>query len=133
MKIRDMMTSPALTCGVGDNLDSAAQLMWDHDTGAIPVVDDDGQIVGIVTDRDICMAAYIRGQALQAIPVAETMSNKILAVGADDTLEQAHHAASTRNKNGLDREVTQTFAAICRPRSEPTLRDSARPRRPADH
>ena len=47
----------------------AAQLMWDHDFGALPVVDADGRLVGMITDRDICMAAYLRGQPLHDISV----------------------------------------------------------------
>jgi CBS-domain-containing membrane protein len=44
-----------------DTLDRAAQRMWDHAIGAIVVVDEHGQVVGRITDRDACMAAYLLG------------------------------------------------------------------------
>jgi CBS domain-containing protein len=57
MRIRDLMTKPAVTCSQDDSLNTAARLMWEHDCGTVPVLGDDGKVVGILTDRDICMAA----------------------------------------------------------------------------
>jgi CBS domain-containing protein len=74
MKIWKLMTRDVFTCHVRDNLAVAARLMWDHDIGALPVLDDHARIVGMITDRDICMAAYTRGAPLEAIPVLTTMS-----------------------------------------------------------
>jgi hypothetical protein len=47
-------------CRPSDSLNHAARLLWENDIGTLPVVADDGsnRLVGIVTDRDICMAAY---------------------------------------------------------------------------
>ena len=47
------MSPPVLTCRLTDSLSTAAQLMWEQDCGSIPVTDDEGRLVGIVTDRDI--------------------------------------------------------------------------------
>jgi CBS domain-containing protein len=41
-----------------DSLNQAAQLRWDNACGCVPVVDGDNRLVGFLTDRDICMAAY---------------------------------------------------------------------------
>lgn len=62
--------------------------MWEFDCGVIPVVDDDGRVAGIVTDRDICMAAYTQGKALSAISVASAMARDVAAAHADDGIEQ---------------------------------------------
>lgn len=56
MLSKEFMKQPVLTCRSDDTLNHAAQIMWDHDCGAIPVVDQDGRLVGILTDRDIWMA-----------------------------------------------------------------------------
>src|SRR5678816_480962 len=56
MQARDLMAKPTVTCHVNDPLNIAAQRMWDADVGALAVVNDDGELTGIVTDRDICMA-----------------------------------------------------------------------------
>jgi CBS domain-containing protein len=87
MRIRDIMSKPAVLCGRNETLYGAARLMSEHSCGAIPVVEDDGRIAGILTDRDICMAAYARGKALADIPVLEAMSPKVVSCHADDFLE----------------------------------------------
>ena len=61
MNIEKMMNSHVLSCGSSDTLNRAAQLMWDGDCGFLPVVDEQQHVVGVVTDRDICMGAYTKG------------------------------------------------------------------------
>jgi CBS domain-containing protein len=85
MKISELMTRTVQVCRATDTLDRAAGLMWDHDIGAIPVVDDHGRVIGIVTDRDACMAAYTCGGALHDIPVEVAMARNVVTCGADDT------------------------------------------------
>ena len=63
--------------------------MWDNDCGVIPVTDDDGRVVGMITDRDICMAAYIRGKAPQIIQVSEVMAKEVFSCNSDDLLSTA--------------------------------------------
>lgn len=91
MKIRDIMSAPARTCLVTDTLDTAARLMWDHDCGAIPVVDGEGRLAGIVTDRDACMAAFTQGRPLRAIPVTVAMAKKVFHAGPDDSVDAVEH------------------------------------------
>jgi CBS domain-containing protein len=148
MNIQEIMSKPAVTCRQNETLNAAAQLMWERDCGVIPVTDDDGKLVGIVTDRDVCMATYTKGSPPQAIPVSDVMTRKVFSCHADDSLnaaerlmgekqirrvpivdgdnrpvgmlslnDVARHAAS-RSKNGLDRELAQTLAAICEPRAQ---------------
>ena len=78
MKIADIMTRDVRCCNTADMLARAAQLMWDHDIGALPVVDDGGRVIGMITDRDICMAAYTRGQPLAEMFVGDVMSTKVV-------------------------------------------------------
>ncbi len=54
--VRDLMTSPALTCAADDTLVAAALVMQGADTGSV-VVTDDGKVVGILTERDLLRAA----------------------------------------------------------------------------
>jgi len=89
MKAREVMTRNAATCRSSDSLDRAAQLMWDHDCGCIPVVEDSGRLSGVITDRDICMAAYLQGRPLSEIPVFNVMSAEPLACSPDDSIESA--------------------------------------------
>ena len=89
MKVEQLMTRNVATCQANDHLNRAAQIMWEHDCGAIPVIDDSEQLVGIVTDRDICMAGYTRGQLLSDIPVGEAMARQVFSVRPTDALEVA--------------------------------------------
>jgi CBS domain-containing protein len=85
MKIAQMMTRDVKTCRQTDTLDVAARLMWDCDIGSVPVVDDFGQVVGIVTDRDACMAAYTQCQPLHRLPVTVAMTKHVVTCRPDDT------------------------------------------------
>lgn len=90
MKVTDLMTRDVQTCTIHDSLNAAARIMWDHDCGCTPVVDGNGRLVGMVTDRDICMAAYTQGLPLKAIPVEHVMSAQVISCGGGDDLTAAH-------------------------------------------
>ena len=136
------MNQPPVTCPIDGTLDQPARLMWEFDCGFIPVVSDDGRLAGVVTDRDICMATYFQGKPLGHIPVGIAMAHAVIAVHADDTVEQAEvlmrdnqirrlpvvdndgrpvgvvamndlaRLASRVNRSAIDREVVQTLAAV---------------------
>lgn len=74
MRVEEIMSRPARTCFATDSLNVPAQLMWDCDIGCIIVVDDEDRPVGLVTDRDLCMAAYTTGKPLQDIPAHVAMA-----------------------------------------------------------
>jgi CBS domain-containing protein len=54
--------------------------MWEADVGALPVVDREQRLVGMITDRDICMAAYTRGKRLSEMRVEQAMAHEVHAV-----------------------------------------------------
>ena len=72
------MQSPAIACREHDTLNDAARLMWEHDVGAVPVVNQAHQPVGMITDRDACMAAYTQGVALYHGSVSSAMSKTLV-------------------------------------------------------
>lgn len=86
MRAHDVMTSPAITCHVNDPLNVAARRMWDADIGALAVVNDDGKLTGMVTDRDICMAASTQGRALDEMLVNSAMAKHVVSAAADASL-----------------------------------------------
>ena len=89
MKISQIMKSDVEICAPEDNLAAAASRMWDCDIGCLPVLDGEGHVIGMVTDRDVCMAALTRGQRLHEIPVSVAMSKEILSCGPEATLIEA--------------------------------------------
>jgi CBS domain-containing protein len=90
MLVADIMTRHVVTCRKDDTLDVPARLMWDHDCGAIPVTDGSGRTVAMITDRDICMAAYIRGQPLRQIGVMVAASRHLHSVRPDASVAVAY-------------------------------------------
>ena len=96
MRIRDIMTQPVVTTSVGANLDTVARSMWEHNCGSIPVVDQDGLLVGLITDRDICMAAYTQGKPLHAIAVTSAMAKEVSVCRADDPISKVEDVMSFR-------------------------------------
>jgi CBS domain-containing protein len=87
--VRRLMQETPRTCSPEDSVNRAAQIMWELDCGAIPVVNADGALAGIITDRDICMAAYTRGQALPAVSVGSAMSTTVHSCSPDDSIGHA--------------------------------------------
>lgn len=91
MKIEQLMTRDVRTCKPGDSLSAAAQLMWDSDCGCIPVVTDDGsrRVVGMITDRDICMATHFRGRRPREVSVGDVMTTGVRSVSHAEELAAA--------------------------------------------
>jgi CBS-domain-containing membrane protein len=83
------MTTVPSACRFDDFANEAARIMWERDCGAVPIVDADGRVAGIVTDRDICMAAFFQGAPLSAIRVAEVMSRDLSTCQPHDDLRSA--------------------------------------------
>ena len=100
MKVRDLMSSPVHTCHANESLAHAAQLLWEHDCGVLPVVDRDGRVGAAITDRDICMGAWTRGKDLAALRVADSMSRSVVTCRAEEELSAA---ADTMAKHQLHR------------------------------
>ena len=93
MKVEQLMTKRVVCCTPGDTLNDAARIMWERDCGVVPVVDTDGSqhVVGMLTDRDICMAAYTQGQTLSKIRVRDAMSRAVRSCGPSQDVAEAEH------------------------------------------
>ena len=89
MNVEDLMTLAPHVCRPKDSLHAAAQLMWRHDCGTLPVVDDDSHLVGMITDRDICMGGYIQHQSLTRLRVDQSMAHNVVTCRADDDIAAA--------------------------------------------
>jgi CBS domain-containing protein len=87
--VKAIMADAVCTCSPDDTLNGAAQRMWDRDCGAVPVINSDGTLAGIITDRDICMAAYTKGLPLDAIHVKDAMARHVHTCNPEDTLARA--------------------------------------------
>jgi len=89
MKIKEIMTKNAKACTLTDNLADAARSMWHADCGILPVVAEGGKVVGLITDRDICMAAAIKGRHLENIAIEDVTSGQVFSCKPDDDVQVA--------------------------------------------
>lgn len=89
MNVGQLMNRTVETCRPDDSLSTAAAKMWDDDIGCLPVIGANGGLVGMITDRDICMAGYIQGRALAEIPVSVAMSKQVYSCRVGDALIEA--------------------------------------------
>ena len=89
-KVMDLMTTTVISVRATDSLSAAAQVMWQQDCGIVPVLGEDGaRVVGVVTDRDICMAAWSRNVAPSAMLASDAMSTSVAYCSPNDSVAEA--------------------------------------------
>lgn len=84
MKVKDLCTKNIRTCTKNDNLATVGSLMWVGDFGIVPVVDEDGRVAGVVTDRDIAIALATKNRPASEVAVAELPTETLHACSPDD-------------------------------------------------
>jgi len=89
MKVQEIMTREVQCCAPDTNLAEAAKMMWDSDCGALPVLNVEGRVLGVITDRDICMAVATKNRSAPDVTVWETVSGKIYTCNASDDVHTA--------------------------------------------
>ena len=89
MRVKDVMTAGAKACLPETSLAEAAALMWENDCGALPVVNVEDRVVGVVTDRDICFGATTKSRPPFEVSVGEVITGKVFACAPDDDIHQA--------------------------------------------
>jgi len=92
MKVLELMTGPAekLVCAKRDEtLAGLASLIAHHNIGAMPIVDDDGGLCGMISERDIVRALALDGHAALALKTSELMTRAVITCRATASLEVA--------------------------------------------
>jgi CBS domain-containing protein len=89
MKVQDVMTSEVKSCRPETNLAAAAVMMLDSDCGALPVVNDENKLIGLITDLDIAIAAATKARLAWEIPVSEVISRKVYSAMPDEDVHAA--------------------------------------------
>jgi CBS domain-containing protein len=87
MNVSQLCHRSVITCGERDHLDSAMSMMWRHNIGCLPVLGDMGQLRGMITDRDIAVAAMLQGGPLHALTVSSVMTKEVLTCRDSDSVE----------------------------------------------
>jgi CBS domain-containing protein len=83
MKASDIMTAHEVwACVDTSDARHVATLMLEHDVGSIPVLDKEGRLEGIVTDRDLCCRMIAQGRGFET-PICDLMTEPALSVHPD--------------------------------------------------
>lgn len=89
MKVQDVMTREVQTCRSEQSLAEAAVLMWEYDCGALPVVNHEQRVIGMLTDRDIAIAVGTKGRCASEIPIREVMAGQVHSAALDEDVHVA--------------------------------------------
>jgi len=91
MKIQEIMTPDPIWCISHDTSVQAAYVMKEMNIGSLPVVKSasDHRVVGVVTDRDLCLAVIAMNQLPSAVQVQQCMARNIVACHLNDEVQRA--------------------------------------------
>jgi CBS domain-containing protein len=101
VRVKDLMSQPVFTCHIDQSVQAAAQAMWEHDCGIVPIVNNESRLVGVITDRDICMAALFSNRPLSDIQISSVMANDVSTCRPEDPLIDAEHLMGQRQLHRL--------------------------------
>jgi CBS domain-containing protein len=101
MLVNEVMKKPPETCTVNDTVAQAARIMHDHRCGFVPVVDDRGSVVGVISDRDVCIAVGDKNRGMARIPVQEVMSRPVFSCFGEENLKVTLGTMSRRHVRRL--------------------------------
>ncbi len=89
MKVKDVMKTNVGFCSTEDSLMKAAEVMRQRDCGVVPIVNADKKVVGMLTDRDLCLAVVARNRKASDVKTEELLRGKAIVCSAADKLEDA--------------------------------------------
>ncbi|MCB2187434.1 MAG: CBS and ACT domain-containing protein [Deltaproteobacteria bacterium] len=98
MLVKDWMTTDPITVGPDTSVMKASQIMKENNVRRLPVVNEKGGLVGIVSDRDLKEASPSKATTLDVhelyyllseLKIKDIMSRKVLTIKPEDTVEKA--------------------------------------------
>ena len=91
MKVRDLMTQPAIQVAPTESVEVAARTLTHYNIGALPVCTGDGRLCGVVTDRDLVTRCMASGRKPSEMTVREGMTGKVEQAQPDMDAAVAAH------------------------------------------
>lgn len=89
MKVKDVMMGTPASCRSSMNLAAAVEILWSRNCGILPVVNSQEKVVGILTDRDICIALGTRNARPAEIAVGQVASEEVVSCKPEDDIRTA--------------------------------------------
>ena len=101
MQVQDIMVRDAKSCRTDTNLAAVTAIMWNNGCGALPVVEDTEKVVGMITDRDICIAVGTRNRLASEIKVADVVPQRVYTCAPEDDIRAALRTMQTEKVRRL--------------------------------
>jgi CBS domain-containing protein len=101
MNVQAVMTRNVKFVGANATLTDAARVMAENNVGAVPVVDGEKRVLGIITDRDICLAVANAARLPSQVSVEKVMSRRVFSCRGDDDIEDALETMQSRKVRRL--------------------------------
>jgi len=89
MKVKDVMKTDVGFCMTDDSLMKCADIMRSRDCGVVPILNREEKLVGMLTDRDLCLAIVARNRKASDVSCGELLSGRVITCSSDDKLEDA--------------------------------------------
>lgn len=115
MKIRDFLkikAHPVITIGPNDTLSSATQKLVENNIGALPVCDNQGVLVGIISERDLLKECFQHSGILGNTRVQDVMTKSVAVGTPEDDLDYATSVMQQKRIRHLPVVVDQKIAGI---------------------
>lgn len=111
MIVKEIMTRKIASLNVDDTVERAAQLMKEHNVGAIPVCKGE-KVVGIITDRDIILRVVAEGENSKLQNIRSVMSSNPVVGKANMDVEEAVKIMEERNIRRLPIVESENLVGI---------------------
>jgi CBS domain-containing protein len=89
MRVEEVMMRTPVCCGPETNLGAATELLWSRNCGILPIVNAQQKVIGVITDRDLCIALGTRNQLAGQVSVGEVMGQKVYSCRPEDDIHAA--------------------------------------------
>jgi CBS domain-containing protein len=96
MKIRDLMTANPTCAEPETTVEEIATLMKEEDIGCVPVMDEEGAVAGVITDRDIVLRCIAEGKDAAECHAEDVMSPQSVTIGPDADSREAARLMAER-------------------------------------
>jgi CBS domain-containing protein len=89
MKVKDVMMRTPASCEGATNLGAAVEILWNRNCGILPITNSQGKVIGVVTDRDLCIALGTRNRLPSEVTVGQVVSGEVFTCKPDDDIRDA--------------------------------------------
>jgi CBS domain-containing protein len=121
MKVQDLMVKDVTVCRTNTNLAALAELLWRGGCGSLPVLDDSGRVIGMITDRDVCIALGTRNRKASEVQVKEVSLPRVFTCLPEDDLgaalktmeSQGIHRLPVVDRNGALAGILSIDDVVC--------------------